>query len=81
MVQFRLLKADSTLNIKKFTQAKFDPGTSKLSELEGEPSSSDVIIDLNIGDMVVDIKKLDKNLVSIFSHQLVLLELEVLVLV
>ena len=55
------LKADSTLNIKKFTQAKFDPGTSKLSELEGEPSSSDVIIDLNIGDMVVDIKKLDKK--------------------
>ena len=55
------LKADSVLNIKKFTQAKFDPGTSKLSELEGEPSSSDVIIDLNIGDMVVDIKKLDKK--------------------
>ena len=55
------LKSDSTLNIKKFTQSKFDPGATKLSELEGEPSSSDVIIDLNIGDMVVDIKKLDKK--------------------
>ena len=31
------LKADSVLNIKKFTQAKFDPGATKLSELEGEP--------------------------------------------
>ena len=26
------LKADSVLNIKKFTQAKFDPGATKLSE-------------------------------------------------
>ena len=33
------LKSESVLNIKKFTQAKFDPGTAKLSELEGEPSS------------------------------------------
>ena len=55
------LKADSVLNIKKFTQAKFDPGATKLSELEGEPSSSETLIDLNIGDMVVDIKKLDKK--------------------
>ena len=55
------LKADSVLNIKKFTQAKFDPGATKLSELEGEPSASETLIDLNIGDMVVDIKKLDKN--------------------
>ena len=55
------LKADSVLNIKKFTQSKFDPGATKLSELEGEPSSSDVVIDLNLGDMVVDIKKLDKK--------------------
>ena len=55
------LKADSVLNIKKFTQAKFDAGAAKLSELEGEPSSSETRIDLNIGDMVVDIKKLDKK--------------------
>ena len=55
------LKSDSTLNIRKFAQSKFDQ-FSKLSELEGEPSSSDVIIDLNIGDMVVDIKKLDKEI-------------------
>jgi hypothetical protein len=55
------LKADSVLNIKKFTQAKFDPGATKLAELKGEPSSSTTLIDLNIGDMVVDIKKLDKK--------------------
>ena len=55
------LKADSVLNIKKFTQAKFDAGATKLSELEGEPSASETLIDLNIGDMVVDIKKLDKK--------------------
>ena len=55
------LKAYSILNRKKGTQAKFDPGATKLSELEGEPSSSDVVIDLNLGDMVVDIKKLDKK--------------------
>ena len=56
------VKGDSALNIKKFTQAKFDPGAKKLSELEGEPSSSDTLIDLEIGDMVVDIKKLDKKI-------------------
>ena len=61
MALFPLLNQNLSLNIKKFTQAKFDPGTAKLSELEGEPSSSDVLIDLNIGDMVVDIKKLDKK--------------------
>jgi hypothetical protein len=55
------LKADSVLNIKKFTQAKFNPGATKLAELKGEPSSSDTLINLNIGDMVVDIKKLDKK--------------------
>ena len=55
------LKADSTLNIKKFTQAKFEAAGAKLSQLEGEPSSSDTLIDLQIGDMVVDIKKLDKQ--------------------
>jgi len=54
------LKADSTLNIKKFTQGKIPAGTN-LNSIKEEPSASDVLIDLNVGDMVVDIKKLKKE--------------------
>ena len=54
------LKADSTLNIKKFTQGKIPAGTN-LNTIKEEPSASDVLIDLNVGDMVVDIKKLKKE--------------------
>ena len=56
------LKADSVLNIKKFAQEKFDPkNTGKLSDRADEPSPSETIIDLNLGDMVVDVKKLKKE--------------------
>ena len=55
------IKSNSSLNIKKFTQEKFDPSTKKLSELKGEPSSSDTVIDLELGDMILDVKKLDKS--------------------
>ncbi|MDA8991750.1 FecR family protein, partial [Opitutales bacterium] len=55
------IKADSALNIKKFTQEKFDPGRKKLSEMKGEPSSSQTVLDLELGDMVLDVKKLDKK--------------------
>ena len=56
------LKEDSTLNIKKFTQAKFDPkGSGRLSDRDDEPSPSDTLIDLSVGDMVVDVKKLKKE--------------------
>jgi len=54
------LKPDSTLNIKKFTQGKIPAGTN-LNAIKEEPSASDVLIDLNVGDMVVDIKKLKKE--------------------
>ena len=54
------LKADSALNIKKFTQGKIPAGTN-LNTIKEEPSASDVLIDLNVGDMVVDIKKLKKE--------------------
>ena len=54
------LKADSILNIKKFTQGKIPAGTN-LNTIKEEPSASDVLIDLNVGDMVVDIKKLKKE--------------------
>lgn len=56
------LKAESVLNIKKFTQEKFDPKTAgKLSARKDEPSPSDTLIDLSLGDMVVDVKKLKKE--------------------
>ena len=54
------LKEDSVLNIKKFSQAKPDKPVN-FKELKEEPSSSDTLIDLNVGDMVVDIKKLRKD--------------------
>ncbi len=56
------LKAESVLNIKKFRQESFDPtSTGKLSGRKDEPSVSDTLIDLNLGDMVVDVKKLKKD--------------------
>ena len=56
------LKEDSVLNIKKFAQQKFDPkAVGKLSARADEPSPSETVIDLNLGDMVVDVKKLKKE--------------------
>ena len=55
------IKSDSSLNIKKFTQAKFDSKGKKLSEMKGEPSASETVLDLELGDMVFDVKKLDKR--------------------
>lgn len=55
------VKAESSLNIKKFTQEKFDMSKMNLSDLKGEPSRSETVIDIEIGDMVVDVKKLDKK--------------------
>ncbi|SVE47437.1 uncharacterized protein METZ01_LOCUS500291, partial [marine metagenome] len=55
------LKEDSQLNIRTFTQTKFEATDKKVSELEEEPSASKTDINLNFGDMVVDIKKLSKK--------------------
>jgi hypothetical protein len=55
------IKSNSSLNIKQFTQEKFDPGKKKLSEMKGEPSSSNTIMNLEMGDMILDVKKLDKG--------------------
>jgi len=56
------LKEGSVLNIKKFAQKSFDPKTSgKLSARKDEPSPSETVIDLSLGDMVVDVKKLKKE--------------------
>ena len=56
------LKEGSVLNIKKFAQKSFDPKTAgKLSARKDEPSPSETVIDLSLGDMVVDVKKLKKE--------------------
>ena len=53
------VKSDSSLNIKKFTQTKFDTKGKKLSDMKGEPSSSQTVMDLELGDMVFDVKIFD----------------------
>ena len=56
------LKEGSVLNIKKFVQQNFDPKIAgKLSARKDEPSPSETVIDLSLGDMVVDVKKLKKE--------------------
>ena len=56
------LKAESSLNIKKFRQESFDPKISgKISDQKEEPSPSVTVINLDLGDMVVDVKKLNKD--------------------
>jgi hypothetical protein len=56
------LKEGSVLNIKKFAQQKFDPKTTgKLSGRKDEPSPSETVIDLSLGDMIIDVKKLKKE--------------------
>ena len=56
------IKENSTVNIKEFTQEKFDPSKKKLSEMKGEPSSSKTEIDLEMGDMILDVKKVEQTL-------------------
>ena len=64
------LKEDSVLNIKKFAQQKFDPkAVGRLSDRKDEPSPSETVIDLSLGDMVVDVKKLKKESVSVSIPQ------------
>ena len=53
------IKSDTSLNIKKFTQTKFDTKGKTLSKMSEEPSSSQTVLDLQLGDMVLDVKKLD----------------------
>ena len=45
------LKPDSQLNIRTFTQTKFQANDKKVSELENEPSTSKTDINLNFGDI------------------------------
>ena len=53
--------ANTTFELKAFYQDDFNEGKAKVGSLEEEASSSTVLIDLNVGDLVVDVRKLKKK--------------------
>ena len=55
----------STLRVSTFEQTPFDPGNKKLADIKSEPSQSTLALDLLVGDLVVQTKKLNKG--STFS--------------
>ncbi|MDG1173446.1 MAG: FecR domain-containing protein, partial [Opitutales bacterium] len=55
------VRENSSINLKKFAQEPFTPGDKKLSELKSEPSPSETTVEVEKGDLIFNIKKLDKN--------------------
>ena len=55
------VKPESSLILRSLHKKKFDTSKTKLTELKGEPSKSNVVMDIEFGDLVVDVKKLDKK--------------------
>jgi len=55
------MRENTRMKIGEFTQTPFDPKNQKLSDLEEEPSSSEVTIDLDVGSLIIKTKKLNKN--------------------
>ena len=55
------LQSQTKMKIGVFEQVPFDAADKKVADLEGEPSESKVVIDLDWGSMVVKTKKLDKK--------------------
>ena len=55
------LGSDSKLVLNTFWQKNFEPSAKKVTQLEEEVSSSRVALGLEIGDLVVDVKKLNKD--------------------
>ena len=53
--------ANTTFELKAFYQDGFDAGKDKVGSLKEEASPSTVLIDLKVGDLVVDVKKLRKK--------------------
>ncbi len=51
------LEEDSKLNLKTFTQTKFKATGDKISALEQEPSVSSTFLDLEVGELVADVKR------------------------
>ena len=52
--------SQTPLSISKIYRLNSTP-KEKLSEMKGEPSASETVLDLELGDMVFDVKKLDKR--------------------
>jgi len=52
---------DTAFELESFSQANFKGGDAKVGTLEEEASASSVLIDLKVGDLVVDVKKLKKK--------------------
>ena len=53
--------AKTTFELKAFYQKNFNAGNAKVGSLEEEASLSTVLIDLQVGDLVVDVRKLKKK--------------------
>ena len=55
-----ILQENSKLRLDKFEQTPFDAKAGSFSQLQAEPSTSQVSIDMEIGSLVVQTKKLNK---------------------
>ncbi len=55
------LGANSKIVLSLFWQKSFEPSEKKVTQLEEEASSSRVSLELEIGDLVVDVRKLNKD--------------------
>jgi formylglycine-generating enzyme required for sulfatase activity len=53
--------ANTTFELKAFYQADFKGGDAKVGSLEDEASDSTILLDLKVGDLVVDVRKLKKK--------------------
>jgi hypothetical protein len=55
------VRENSRIRITSFEQEAFDPSGMTMEKLDKEPSSSKVLLDLNVGSMVVKTKKLSRE--------------------
>ena len=51
----------SQMKVSTFLQKSFEPGEKKISDLQNEPSTSQLILDIATGSLVVQTKKLDRS--------------------
>ena len=59
------LEEETRMKVGTFKQEPFESGGKKLTDLPGEPSSSQVMLELDFGSLVVKTKKLNKG--SVFD--------------
>ena len=55
------INANTKMKISSFVQEPFDDKGQSVGDLKEEPSSSSVLVDLEVGDLVVKTKKLNKK--------------------